>query len=134
MKFELNRAVTATALVVVVSACATYDVTPGAAPTGVPKLGAQEIRSFLQNARSLKDALPGDEGFRYALGPDDAISTRMPLRGKIAGKWSVEGDRLCFSFVGYDKMCGDVYRLDDQHIYVFMPNWSKEHSTLTVQR
>ena len=113
------------------AACASLEPPPPP-PPGAAKLDEQQIRSTLADARGLVDADPKGDG-RYVLGPNQSVS--VTAEGvMLDGKWSVEAGQLCMAFSGSDKMCGDVYRLDEQRIYVLMPGWTREFATLTVQR
>ena len=113
------------------AACASLEPPPPP-PSGTPRLDDQQIRSTLTGARGLVDADPKGHG-RYVLGPNQSVS--VTAEGvMLDGKWSVEAGQLCMAFSGSDKMCGDVYRLDEQRIYVLMPGWTREFATLTVQR
>lgn len=114
-------------------ACASYDLSPSEVPPGARPLRGDEIRETFARTVTLKDAFPGNDGLRHEVRPDGRWTVRTGLLVNPTGAWRVDGDRLCLN-LRMREDCAPVYRIDDGRLYAAFDGWSREHSTLRIER
>lgn len=127
------RVLAAISMAASLAACTTYMPNESEIPPTARPMRGDEIRAAFSTTVTLKDAFPGSDGFRHEFRPDGRWTVRTGLPINPTGNWRVDGDRLCLSLRLHED-CAKVYRIDDDRLYAAFDGWSREHSTLRVER
>lgn len=126
-----NPAAALLVLALVLPACATMDqIVP--VPENAKQMKAEEISALLSRPATFDNAIRG--GLRYEFKPagEVAYSMRM-LRARKAGKWKLDGDRLCINVDADPWDCGDFYRISDTRYYFSLRGYDQDYNTLDLK-